>query len=82
MKVGDRVIIIDSLYGYLTNLTGTIVDFLDENTTGVEFDEFVDGHDCRGKGKDGYCWYLINREIRLLHSSISGLLRERGENSS
>lgn len=82
MKVGDRVIIINSLYGYLNNLTGTIVDFLDEDTIGVEFDNYIDGHTCHDKGRDGYCWYIANHDIHLLHSSIAGLLKERGENSS
>ena len=26
------------------------------NTIGVEFDEYINGHDCSGKGKNGYCW--------------------------
>lgn len=82
MKVGDRVIIINSLYGYLNNLTGTIVDFLDEDTVGIEFDTYIEGHNCHDKGRYGFCWYLVNSDIRLLHNSIVGLLKERGENSS
>lgn len=25
---------------------------------GIEFDEYINGHDGRWKGKDGYCWYV------------------------
>ena len=36
---------------------GTIVD-LHKGKIGIEFDKYVGGHWCNGKGKKGHCFYF------------------------
>lgn len=60
-KVGDRVVVTDSnIYSNKCSLFGKhgTVIFVDLDIY-VEFDEFIDGHDGNGYGKQGYCWCLL-----------------------
>ncbi len=59
-KVGDRVRCIDrSDNPNATGKIGTVIDNSDFSVL-VEFDEFVNGHDGCGRGKDGRCWWVTN----------------------
>jgi len=33
---------------------------------GVEFIDFIDGHECRGNGKNGYCWYTQIKYLKKI----------------
>ena len=33
---------------------------------GVEFEEYISGHNCNGAGKDGHCWYFPVKDIDLV----------------
>ena len=69
-KVGDRVKVIGR--GRLNDkaeikegMLGTIItiDAGDPNI-GIEFDDYIDGHNAEGKGKKGYCWFMIEKNIK------------------
>ena len=55
--IGDRVIATKTIDGNnLTGKYGTVVSTGDY--IGVQFDERIPGgHDCRGQGTLGYCWF-------------------------
>jgi hypothetical protein len=72
MKIGDRVKIINKAHKnrtdlkHLSGLTGTIIDFTTiSQLVGIEFDNFIDGHECNGSGKHGYCWYVDKKFVKL-----------------
>ena len=44
-----RVIIREGMTGKVIDIVGKLV--------GVEFDYFINGHCCREKGRNGYCYY-------------------------
>lgn len=59
--VGDRVEVI-SIAGKVgtplkLGMRGT-VKLVSEHMTGIEFDEFMGGHNGTWNGKNGYCWYI------------------------
>lgn len=35
------------------------------NIYGFEFDKYIDGHNCDGIGKDGYCWYITKNFLKI-----------------
>jgi hypothetical protein len=35
----------------------------------VEWSIYVDGHSCNGRGKEGYCWSVDYRNIKLIGKS-------------
>lgn len=53
-KIGDRV------YNII-NGEGTIKRLFSKTNVAVEFDKFMDGHDCCGSCKDGHGWYCYIR---------------------
>ena len=66
-KIGDRVKAVKEYDGNknIVGKIGTVIalhgygaDFI-----GVEFDDEIDfgGHSCDGKGKDGHCWWCLDR---------------------
>ena len=70
-KVGMRVIALGSgtfISPYATNLPGTVI-IAQDDMIGVEFDSFMRGHSCGGRGKPGHCWNFAtdSRRIRPLH---------------
>lgn len=64
LNIGDRVrvvseskIIKKQKNKILNGMIGTVKDQSDERA-GIEFDDYMDGHNGLWNGKDGYCWYL------------------------
>ncbi len=50
-------------------LVGKVIDVVGFHTLillGIEFTEYVDGHSCEGRGKDGYCWYVNSKKCKKL----------------
>jgi hypothetical protein len=44
---------------------GTIIEERDEEV-GIEFEKNIAGHGCNGKGKYGFCWYFLRKNIKFL----------------
>ena len=62
-NIGDRVVCLKSISGnkFIVGEIGTVIGFL--NTPEgpyieVEFDNHIRGHNCDGKGKNGFCWRI------------------------
>jgi len=72
-KVGDWVKVIDATHeGFISSVekdiigkVGKIIE-VGDICVGVEFTEYVDGHSCEGRGKIGYCRYLLEDEIKKI----------------
>lgn len=71
-NVGDRVYLRDNKYvddcgNTHAGDTGTIC-WTDSNglNVGVEFDRYVEGHDCGGACKYGYGWYIDLDDLGLI----------------
>lgn len=66
MKIGDRVIVNGKQEPYtFNNEKGKIVDNATFDYFGIEFDNYIDGHDCLGKGKLGYCYNVVSCLCKL-----------------
>ena len=76
-KVGDRVEVIgakgsedliDNSY-IKEGMLGTIV-VIDggEPNIGVQFDNYVKGHTANGKGKNGFCWFMFEENIKKVET--------------
>ena len=64
LKIGDRVKVISVpsrkaafIDTMIIGRTGTVKE-LEKTFAGVEFDEYMDGHNGSWGGKQGYCWYV------------------------
>lgn len=67
-SVGDRVRNIKE-YDYhpeAVGKIGTVIQVTDSDYTAVEFDEYVDGHNGLGNGKEGYCWCFEPEYLELV----------------
>jgi len=59
VKCGDRVVVLDGYYKWsLIGKEGTCVYVRKSSYAGIQFDDFIAGHDCDGYGEDGYCWFI------------------------
>lgn len=72
MNIGDQVKVINLKnisnknirYGDIGRIITYQYDSLVGAVLGIEFDRFIDGHDCEGAGKKGFCsWIRINKVI-------------------
>jgi len=64
-KVGDRVKSTVSVGKYSAKgVHGTIVAINNEDAE-IEFDEFIDGHDCGGTVKNGYGWIVFLKYLEV-----------------
>ena len=76
-KVGDRVetinvednkALIDNEY-IKDGMLGTIIVIDDsEPRIGVEFDEYIDGHDIAGVGAKSHCWFMWAEHLKRVGS--------------
>lgn len=70
-NVGERVVAIKEIdYKISKGSTGTIVHDSKYDSPnlglGVQWDNYINGHNCCGKGKEGYCWYVDYASVELL----------------
>lgn len=72
-KVGDRVEVIVSEDASVNphikeGMRGTIVviDDNEEANIGVQFEDFIYGHDADGNGSDGFCWFVYEEIIKKI----------------
>ena len=75
LKVGDRVrVVSDPRFIKLTGknsiigMTGTVKD-LNETRAGVEFDDYMGGHNGSWNGKNGCCWYVPHKQLAKIDES-------------
>lgn len=75
LKIGDRVrIISDPRFIEFTGkksiigMTGT-VKRLGDTCAGVEFDNYMGGHNGNWGGKDGYCWYVLYERLEKIEDT-------------
>lgn len=75
LKIGDRVKVVSKPkpnktidVGVLVGMTGTVKD-LDETYAGVEFDDYMGGHNGSWNGKNGYCWYIPYERLEKIEES-------------
>jgi len=67
LKIGDSVNV-DQEVGCDEVLaqTGIIIWEPDPFHYGVEFDSYINGHDCKGKGRNGYCWNVWRNNCKKI----------------
>ena len=61
MEMGDVVEVTEERYCNdvkLLGKRGIILKVKSYNDVCIEFDEFITGHSCEGRGKEGHCWWL------------------------
>ena len=87
-KLGDKVEYIgkEILNRFKKNKCGTIIKINYNNSYGVEFDEHMEGHDCKGMpgrrdgvGKYGHCWNVISSDIRHVDPEKEKFIIKRRE---
>jgi ribosomal protein L21E len=77
-KIGDRVVVSER-YGLskqrLKGKTGTVIE--KSSWLGIEFDEFINGHSCSGRGKDGYCYRVPAGDVDYISEGRSVVVIHR-----
>lgn len=75
LKIGDRVrvVFVPSLFKSRDDEikigTKGIVKHLRKTDVGVEFDEYINGHDGWWGGKYGYCWYVPYERLEKIEET-------------
>lgn len=64
-SVGDRVVVIREAGPVKIGMVGTLVHSVETLWYAVEFDENIGGHNCNGKAKEGYGYYLLEQYLVL-----------------
>lgn len=77
-KIGDRVKCICACDSNpcIVNKVGTIIEILDSEVFGVEFDENIGGHHCNDKGRPGNCWWCKENTLILFKEFKIGQIYE------
>jgi len=69
-KVGDRVITIGTYspgHNNKRNLKGTVkLLYFYNDIISVEFDQFIEGHECGGETRYGYGWNVPQSQIKKI----------------
>jgi hypothetical protein len=47
----------------IKNAIGEVLAFV-KGDYGVEFDNYIDGHNCTGRGKSGHCWWINEYNLK------------------
>ena len=82
LKIGDRVKVSTPHLGKTGNkkirngMTGTVKKLI-ENFAGVEFDDYMGGHNGSWGGKQGYCWYLFYECLEKIEEADTETKEER-----
>ena len=82
-RVGDRVKVKKNtviINRKTVGECGTIKKLLTDNYCSVEFDKFVDGHDCCGYAKDGYGWNCVEDALDLVKHQNETIVIYRNDN--
>ena len=84
-KVGDRVRVITDCIGNrkVIGKIGTVRKIFEQtHAVGVEFDEYIDGHDIDGDFKYGYCWNFYEYEVEPIHNSNKIVITTDGKTTT
>lgn len=82
-KVGDRVKVKKNtviINRKTVGECGTIKKLLTDNYCSVEFDKFVDGHDCCGCAKEGHGWNCTEDALDLVKTQNETIVIYRNDN--
>lgn len=82
-KVGDRVKVKNDIFTLnrrTVGKCGTVKELLTDNCCSVEFDEFVDGHDCNGFAKEGHGWNHAEDALDLVKTQNETIVIYRNDN--
>lgn len=82
-KVGDRVKVKKNtviINRKTVGKCGTIKKLLTDNYCSVEFDKFVDGHDCCGCAKEGHGWNCAEDALDLVKTQNETIVIYRNDN--
>lgn len=82
-KVGDRVKVKKNTVTINRNIVeecGTVKKRLMNNYFAVEFDKFVDGHDCDGFAKEGHGWNCVEDALDLVKTQNETIVIYRKDN--
>ena len=60
-KIGDRVVSNNHWGALPPGMVGTVVSYDGDKSYGVEFDDWEEGHTCRGLAKGFHGWYVGER---------------------
>lgn len=75
MKNGDRVIVNGIIDGINFHHEKGIIISDRPNLFLIEFDNYMNGHTGEGDGKDGHCWF-VNKKYIKLEDNISDFKKE------
>ena len=82
LKIGDRVRVISVpelvetfIDNVINGMTGTVKQLIG-NFVGVEFDDYMGGHDGDWNGKQGYCWYVLYENLEKIEETNQCLDKE------
>ena len=66
---GDRVVAISGSDGNLNIVgkIGTVIYDKDPTKPGVEYDEYIGGHDLGGKCREGHGWYTYTNDLEYYY---------------
>lgn len=85
LKIGDRVRVIIALTIDGTNkvkvakgMIGNVKE-LNNIYSGVEFDDYIGGHNGVWNGKDGHCWYVDNEYLEKIEDTEEEIKEEVNE---
>lgn len=84
-KVGDRVRAITDCSGNrkVIGKIGTVRKIFEQtHAVGVEFDEYIDGHDIDGDFKHGYCWNFHEYEVEPIHNNHKIVITTDGKTTT
>lgn len=69
LVLGTKVIVQNNYpYIHVANQTGKIIS-ISQTICGIEFDKHIDGHNCNGQGKLGYCWWVPPEYIKPIDNN-------------
>ena len=83
LKIGDRVKVIsvpdlsgEDKVNITIGMAGTVKELTD-NFVGVEFDNYMGGHNGSWGGKQGYCWYVFYECLEKIEEADTETKEER-----
>lgn len=78
--IGDRVELtwykMEDPNEFLTNGSQGVIRLLDRSAAGIEWDDYVHGHDLGGNGKYGHCWWVNYGALEAVQADLTPATRE------
>lgn len=69
--IGTKVIVQDDFPDiHFASQTGKIIEIASQLPMyGIEFDKYIDGHTCNGRGKPGHCWWVHKKYVKPINKN-------------